>query len=115
MTAGLAVDDEPEEAASAVTPVLTLERDGDVIRDEPAVDADDDELPPPVDAEAPVPPRAPVAVEPRGAQNAPGRATNGARPSRGIERVGEAVVRQMLGATFVREEPYSPPTRFQER
>lgn len=115
VTAGLAVDDEPEEAASTVTPVLTLERDGDVIRDEPAVDADDDELPPPVDAEAPVPPRAPVAVEPRGAQNAPGRATNGARPSRGIERVGEAVVRQMLGATFVREEPYSPPTRFQER
>jgi len=115
VTAGLAVDDEPEEAASAVTPVLTLERDGDVIRDEPAVDADDDELPPPVDAEAPVPPRAPVAVEPRGAQNTPGRATNGARPSRGIERVGEAVVRQMLGATFVREEPYSPPTRFQER
>ncbi|MBM7827415.1 DNA polymerase III subunit gamma and tau [Microbacterium aurum] len=112
--AGLAVDDEPEEAASA-TPVLTLERDGDVIRDEAVVDADDDELPPPVDAEAPVPPRAPVAVEPRGAQNAPGRATNGARPSRGIERVGEAVVRQMLGATFVREEPYSPPTRFQER
>ena len=112
--AGLAVDDEPEEAASA-TPVLTLERDGDVIRDEPAVDADDDELPPPVDAEAPVPPRAPVAVEHRGGQS--GRAPGAARPPRsgGIERVGEAVVRQMLGATFVREEPYTPPTRFQER
>ncbi|WP_447950154.1 DNA polymerase III subunit gamma and tau [Microbacterium aurum] len=112
--AGLAVDDEPEEAASA-TPVLTLERDGDVIRDEPAVDADDDELPPPVDAEAPVPPRAPVAVEHRGGQS--GRAPGAARPPRsgGIERVGEAVVRQMLGATFVREEPYAPPTRFQER
>ena len=25
---------------------------------------------------------------------------------------GEAVVRQKLGATFVREEPYTPPSRF---
>lgn len=30
----------------------------------------------------------------------------------GVQRVGEAVVRQLLGATFVREEPYTPPTRF---
>ena len=30
----------------------------------------------------------------------------------GVERVGEAVVRQILGATFVREEPYEAPTRF---
>ena len=30
----------------------------------------------------------------------------------GVQRYGEAVVRQMLGATFVREEPYEPPTRF---
>ncbi|WP_460799885.1 DNA polymerase III subunit gamma and tau [Microbacterium sp. GXF0217] len=28
----------------------------------------------------------------------------------GIQRYGEAVVRQVLGATFVREEPYEPPT-----
>ena len=27
-------------------------------------------------------------------------------------RYGEAVVRQMLGATFVREEPFTSPTRF---
>ncbi len=30
----------------------------------------------------------------------------------GRQRYGEAVVRQVLGATFVREEPYEPPTRF---
>lgn len=28
----------------------------------------------------------------------------------GIQRYGEAVIRQVLGATFVREEPYEPPT-----
>ncbi|WP_424937586.1 MULTISPECIES: DNA polymerase III subunit gamma and tau [Bacteria] len=37
-----------------------------------------------------------------GGQGAPG----------GVQRYGEAVVRQVLGATFVREEPYEPPTRF---
>lgn len=30
----------------------------------------------------------------------------------GVQRYGEAVVRQVLGATFLREEPYQPPTRF---
>jgi DNA polymerase-3 subunit gamma/tau len=30
----------------------------------------------------------------------------------GVERRGEAVIRQVLGATFVREEPYEPQTRF---
>ena len=30
----------------------------------------------------------------------------------GAQRYGEAVVRQVLGARFVREEPYEPPTRF---
>lgn len=29
-----------------------------------------------------------------------------------VQRYGEAVVRQVLGATFVREEPYEPPARF---
>ena len=33
-------------------------------------------------------------------------------PSGGVQRYGEAVIRQVLGATFVREEPYEPPTRF---
>ena len=31
----------------------------------------------------------------------------------GIQRYGEAVVRQVLGATFLHEEPYEPATRFQ--
>ncbi|GGF36491.1 hypothetical protein GCM10010922_09620 [Microbacterium sorbitolivorans] len=31
----------------------------------------------------------------------------------GVQRYGEAVVRQKLGATFLHEEDYTPPTRFQ--
>ncbi|BDZ37466.1 DNA polymerase III subunit gamma and tau [Microbacterium suwonense] len=30
----------------------------------------------------------------------------------GVERRGEAVIRQVLGAKFLREEPFEPPTRF---
>ncbi|MFC4139718.1 MULTISPECIES: DNA polymerase III subunit gamma and tau [unclassified Microbacterium] len=30
----------------------------------------------------------------------------------GVERRGEAVIRQVLGATFIREEPFEPQTRF---
>ncbi|WP_298944128.1 DNA polymerase III subunit gamma and tau [uncultured Microbacterium sp.] len=101
----LAVDDEPEEAASAPAQTMTLQREGDVIDDgpEPTPPDDDDAPPPPADVHAPVPPRAPVAIE-RPERPAPRKG--------GIERVGEAVVRQVLGATFVREEPYTPPTRF---
>ena len=102
----LAVDDEPEDAASVPVRTLTLEHDGDVLSDAdaPLTAEEEEELPPPVAVDAPIPPRAPVAVE----RPAPARAPR----SGGIERVGEAVVRQMLGATFVREEPYTPPTRF---
>ncbi|ALJ19457.1 DNA polymerase III subunit gamma and tau [Microbacterium sp. No. 7] len=109
---GLAVDDEPEDAEAPPPSALVRERealrDGAVIaaavRDEADDDDDDDEddddaLAPPADA--PLPPRiAPVVQAPR------------APRASGIERVGEAVVRQMLGATFVREEPYNAPTRF---
>ncbi|WP_199692428.1 DNA polymerase III subunit gamma and tau [Microbacterium telephonicum] len=102
----LAIDDEPEEAAAA--PVLTVApaRDGVVLPAEPApqyTDADapddDDDAPPPIDDDAPIPAR--IVIEPPAAPRRPG-----------IERVGESVVRQVLGATFVREEPYSAPTRF---
>jgi len=109
-----AVDDEPEEAARAR--VATLARpqdaphDGDVLPradlapvverdDELEDDVDLDESGAPVDAPVPptvAPPIAPVV-----------RARND-----GVQRYGEAVVRQMLGATFVGEEPYEPPTRF---
>lgn len=104
--APLAVDDEPEEAAAAPMHTLTIEREGDVLTDAeaPLTAEEEEELPPPVAVDAPIPPRAPVAVE----RPAPPRAPR----SGGIERVGEAVVRQMLGATFLREEPYTPPTRF---
>lgn len=102
--AQLAVDDEPEDAASAPARTIVLEREGEVIADtEPAADAAEDEVDefvPPVDADAPVPPRVPVVSE-RAALRAPG-----------MQRYGEAVVRQLLAATFVREEPYTPPTRF---
>ena len=59
---------------------------------------DDDVIPPPDDeADLPVPP----VVAPRLAPL-----------SGGVQRYGEAVVRQMLGANYVRDEPYEPPTRF---
>ena len=104
--AQLAVDDEPEEVSAAPIRTLTLEREGDVLTDAeaPLTAEEEEELPPPAPVDAPIPPRAPVAVE-RPAPSTPPRRN-------GIERVGEAVVRQMLGATFVREEPYTPPTRF---
>ncbi len=111
---GLAVDDEPEDAASAPVRTLTAQREGDVIAaPEPPVGRDDDpdDIPPPVDADAPVPPRAPVAVERPANAHRVAPAARAPRASN-VERVGEAVVRQMLGATFVREEPYTPPTRF---
>lgn len=112
--AQLAVDDEPEDAAASLARTLTLERDGDVIPVADIPPDDEDDMPPPPDDDAPVPPRAPVALErPAPARTAP-TATTAPRSPRtgGIERVGEAVVRQVLGATFVREEPHTPPTRF---
>lgn len=111
MAVGLAVDDEPEDVSAAPAPVRTLTMPREEV-ESPAPSAyaytdddapDDDEFPPPIE-DAPIPPRAPVAVE----RTAPPRAPRAG----GIERVGEAVVRQVLGATFVREEPYAPPTRF---
>jgi DNA polymerase-3 subunit gamma/tau len=98
--AALAVDDEPEEAArpNATAPV----REGEVLPDadvEPSIEPDDDE----VEAEAIDLPAPPVA---------PRRPAPAATRTDGVQRYGEAVVRQVLGATFVREEPYEPPTRF---
>lgn len=106
---GLAVDDEPEDAVAATARTMTAVRDGGALStaseyaytDDDA--PDDGEFPPPRE-DAPLPPRAQVPVERPTAARAPRVG--------GIERVGEAVVRQVLGATFVREEPYTPPTRF---
>ncbi|WP_278102348.1 DNA polymerase III subunit gamma and tau [Microbacterium proteolyticum] len=108
-TAGtaLAVDDEPEEAAVRPAPRIApppfegaVLPSSDVARSVPAPEeVDDDDVIPPLDdaADLPVPP----VIVPRMA------------PLRGgVQRYGEAVVRQMLGANYVRDEPYEPPTRF---
>jgi DNA polymerase-3 subunit gamma/tau len=89
-------------------------REGDVLpeRDvEPSIepdDSDDDELEAAA-SDSPVPPSIapPLAVPERSTARASGGAAKA-----GPQRYGEAVVRQVLGAAFVREEPYEPPTRF---
>jgi DNA polymerase III subunit gamma/tau len=58
---------------------------------------------------APAPASAPVKVS---SANAAPRLPERAPAPGGVQRYGEAVIRQVLGATFVREEPYEPPTRF---
>ncbi|WOF24058.1 DNA polymerase III subunit gamma and tau [Microbacterium betulae] len=103
----LAVDDDPEEAvvppaARVAAPV----RDGEVVVPA-AVPEDDDvdpgDIPPePADVIAPAPPPAPPAPVVQARSVGP----------EGIQRYGEAVVRQVLGARFLHEEPYEPPTRF---
>ncbi|KJL40045.1 MAG: DNA polymerase III subunit gamma and tau [Microbacterium sp.] len=100
--AQFAVDDEPEDAVP--TPDRDLPpRDGDVLPSTAttpsvAVDEDDD-----VDDEFDT--DAGVGAPPVIAPPTPRVAT-------GPERYGEAVVRQLLDARFVGEEPYSAPTRF---
>lgn len=105
----LPVDDEPEDVSFAPQRTVTLAppapADGAVLAptevapafapDEP--DDPEDEETYPVDVPVSVPP---VVVPP--ARTAPS----------GIQRYGEAVVRQVLGAQFVREEPFERPTRF---
>lgn len=109
--AQFAVDDEPEDAADpgrARVSTLAPPREGDVLpaRDvEPSIEPeDDDSAGDEMDAapDAPVPP-----VVARPLPTAAARQLAG-----GAQRYGEAVVRQVLGARFVREEPYEPPTRF---
>ncbi|WP_431805426.1 DNA polymerase III subunit gamma and tau [Microbacterium paraoxydans] len=124
----LAVDEEPEEveaASSAPAPPA----DGAVDREEPPLPGDDDA--PAFDEEPPYDPSYEPAYEPR-SSSVPPSARAAAQPSRaaapsvaappvvvertpaagGVQRYGEAVIRQVLGATFLREEPYEPPTRF---
>lgn len=109
----LAVDDEPEEAAIAsLTPTGAAPsagqrpvREGEVLgRELTDDDAPDEDEEPDVDTLGPAPVAEPAAAR----RPVPTMSTRSA----GVQRVGEAVVRQVLGATFVREEPYEPPTRF---
>ncbi|WP_307486675.1 DNA polymerase III subunit gamma and tau [Microbacterium trichothecenolyticum] len=99
----LAVDDEPDDASAtaapfAVAPGAVLPT-RDVTPSMPAPDEvdDDDDIPPADDTEIPLPPVIVPRMTPL---------------SGGAQRYGEAVVRQVLGATYVRDEPYEPPTRF---
>ena len=115
--------------------------DGDVLDDEPPFpdDADDPgpDAGPGLYSAAPEPALAPVGQamsEAGGADPSPAPAAAAARPdpapraappapavidraprsgAPGVQRYGEAVVRQVLGARFLREEPYEPQTRFQ--
>ncbi|WP_345752055.1 DNA polymerase III subunit gamma and tau [Microbacterium rhizophilus] len=103
----LAVDDDPEEAAVPVAArVVTLERDGDVIPTEVPVDTDDDDRDD--DAVEPDAPTAPPVI-----QTPTVTVQRRVVQTDGVQRYGEAVVRQILEARFLHEEPYEPPTRFQ--
>ena len=102
----LAVDDDPYDAA-ARTATATISREGDVLpagdvvesMEEPPAYDDEDAPPPPPDDDIP------TITAPRLAPTVTARAD-------GVQRYGEAVVRQVLGATFVREETHESGTRF---
>nr|WP_308010982.1 DNA polymerase III subunit gamma and tau [Streptomyces sp. AC495_CC817] len=71
--------------------------------------------PAPEASRRPSAPAAPVAAPERAAEpsrSSPAPVVTERTPAGGVQRYGEAVIRQVLGATFVREEPYEPPTRF---
>ncbi|MEU1970924.1 DNA polymerase III subunit gamma and tau [Microbacterium sp. NPDC019599] len=118
--AQFAIDDEPEDAATEAarlrTATLAPAREGDVLPStdvEPSIEPEDDDEDEPevgASADAPVPPviAPPLSASPRDADRRPQTASRPGQP----QRYGEAVVRQVLGAAFVREEPYEPPTRF---
>ncbi|HJB64376.1 MAG TPA: DNA polymerase III subunit gamma and tau [Candidatus Microbacterium pullistercoris] len=55
---------------------------------------------------------APTSVE-QAADSGPTVQSRQVRLDDGVQRYGEAVVRQKLGATFLHEEEFAPPTRFQ--
>ena len=107
--ATFAVDDDPEDAAVEAARVRASgtvpRREGQVLPASEVVttaepDDEGDVEVAATAADAPVPPviAPPLATPPRAAG--------------GMQRYGEAVVRQVLGARFVREEPHEAPTRF---
>lgn len=133
-TAPLPVDEEPEEVEAAAS-APTAPTDGVVDRGEPPLPGDDDapyfdDEPPYDPSYEPAPPQAqnarPQSVRPQNPPSAAPSAATATAPRSapaptvierapsvgGVQRYGEAVIRQVLGATFVREEPYEPPTRF---
>ncbi|WP_336502050.1 DNA polymerase III subunit gamma and tau [Microbacterium paraoxydans] len=124
--APLAVDEEPAEAEAA-SAAPTPPADGRIDRDEPPLPGDDeapafDEEPPydpayepPAPYDRPSSPRTTPTAAPQAAARtaaAPPVVIERTPAAGGVQRYGEAVIRQVLGATFLREEPYEPPTRF---
>jgi len=98
LATSLAVDDEPEDAPVGVARYVPVPREGEVITaEEPPAGEDDDAE---ADALDVVPDQAPVIAQ------------RIARAPDGAQRYGEAVVRQLLDARFIREEPHASPTRF---
>jgi DNA polymerase-3 subunit gamma/tau len=116
----LAVDDEPEDAVAAsraAVATLAPPREGEILPSSdtaPSIERDDDDELDHADvvADAPVPPTVAPPLAPDVARAAATPSTGGPARGSGVQRYGEAVVRQVLGARFVREEPYEPPTRF---
>lgn len=94
----LAVDDEPEDAPASVATYVPAPREGDVMAADEPLPGDDD-VSDVVDLD--------VALD-----QAPVIAQRIARAPDGAQRYGEAVVRQLLDARFIREEPHASPTRF---
>ncbi|MFB8187792.1 DNA polymerase III subunit gamma and tau [Microbacterium sp. NPDC055988] len=128
----LPVDDEPEEVEAAASAPIPPS-DGAIDRDEPPLPGDDeapafdDEPPydpsyePPVSRQSSPQQSAPQRTAPQAPQPPAPQMQRAAAPPvvierapsvGGVQRYGEAVIRQVLGATFLREEPYEPPTRF---
>jgi len=108
-SAALAVDDEPEDVRLGVSARLgaAASTDGIALAPERTEDEDDDGA---GNLDITGPGTAP-ALPDRGTR----RPTVSSRaPISGVQRYGEPVVRQVLGATFLHDEPYEPRTRFGE-
>ncbi|HLS93749.1 MAG TPA: hypothetical protein VK015_09610, partial [Microbacterium sp.] len=73
----------------------------------PAYEPFDDEVPPEDPYADEYPPEEPPSAA------GPTVQTRQVQLDEGVQRYGEAVVRQKLGAVFLHEEEYTPPTRFQ--
>ncbi|HPZ34493.1 MAG: DNA polymerase III subunit gamma and tau [Microbacteriaceae bacterium] len=109
-SAPLAVDDEPEDVRLGRSGPLgaAASVDGATLAPEPAdVDGDRDE-------EGDLDITGPGAAAPRAPERAARPTVLSRTPVSGVQRYGEPVVRQVLGATFLHDEPYEPRTRFGE-
>ena len=109
-SAPLAVDDEPEDVRLGSPGPLgaAASIDGATLAPEPADDGDDR------DEDGDLDVTGPGAAAPRAPERAARPTVMTRTPVSGVQRYGEPVVRQVLGATFLHDEPYEPRTRFGE-